>query len=642
MTGCPELLELLRSDDNEVLRDAAYRAGESGCEDTVPLLAELLKSSNLGVQEAVDHALRQIGGSVTVRAMVPLLHSEDPPVRNLAMDILRQVGNQDFLSLVEILHDQDPDIRIFATDILGSTDSVLAVAPLCESLLKDPEVNVRYQAAVSLGNLAMPEAAKCLNKAMGDDEWVQFAVVEALTKIRDESSIEVLVKSLDSASDLVASMIVGALGEMGNIKASTMLLKRLDQSPAALRNKIVQAVVRILGGKSLSLLSERDRDRFRDYLLVALRDEEADVQDAAILGLGYMGGEQGAAEILDIAAAMNIDTEPERLQLAIESLARMGLTRSLAAAVRQGGAPQKVRIAVDAVARIGGEEVCRMLMDAFWRLDRDLQREVVLALLRVAGPEAGDFFLDVLARHEDGTVLKGAIKFLGTVIGLGEAGEAMFRFLDHPYNDVKEAALEACIALGGDEMAARFDTLFDDPDPIHRLMAVYAMGKMGRTESLDKLNAALNDDIPDIRKVAVESIAEICAYGEKCLPSAISLLNDEHGAVRLAVVELLGRMQMPEASERLLAALNDEDDWVRIRAMEALAARKESRAVPRLVALLSSDNKLVALKVIESLGAIGGQSAFRALLDATGGDDPELAAAAEEAVSAIRSRDEDR
>ncbi len=58
----------------------------------------------------------------------------------------------------------------------------MAVEPLCDALLKDPEVNVRYQAAVSLGDLANPAAARCLNKAMQDDEWVQYAVIEALAK----------------------------------------------------------------------------------------------------------------------------------------------------------------------------------------------------------------------------------------------------------------------------------------------------------------------------------------------------------------------------------------------------------------------------------------------------------------------------
>ena len=86
------------------------------------------------------------------------------------------------------------------------------------------------------------------------------------------------------------------------------------------------------------------------------------------------------------------------------------------------------------------------------------------------------------------------MKFLGQKLGLAEAGPKIFSFIDHPYNDVKEAALEACIALGGQVMMQRFVDLLDDADPIHRLMAVYAVGKMGGKEQVELLRRALEDE----------------------------------------------------------------------------------------------------------------------------------------------------
>ena len=74
------------------------------------------------------------------------------------------------------------------------------------ALLKDPEVNVRYQAAVSLGNLGKKEAAQYLNKALEDEEWIQFAVIEALSKIREASSVGALAMASQSASRLLSVM----------------------------------------------------------------------------------------------------------------------------------------------------------------------------------------------------------------------------------------------------------------------------------------------------------------------------------------------------------------------------------------------------------------------------------------------------
>ena len=231
MADCTEYLALLKSDDKEIVREGAFRAGEDNCVEAVSMLAELLQTNHLGIQEAADSSLRKIGGKETVQAVLPLLRSDDAPVRNLSMDILREVGSHDLAALIALVHDEDADIRIFVSDILGSTGNVLAVEPLCDALLKDPEVNVRYQAAVSLGELGMSEAAGCLNKAITDEEWVQYSVIEALTKIGHSSSVDALVKALDTASDLVASMIIDSLGEMGNVKAVTMLLKRIEESP---------------------------------------------------------------------------------------------------------------------------------------------------------------------------------------------------------------------------------------------------------------------------------------------------------------------------------------------------------------------------------------------------------------------------
>jgi len=635
MQDCKSIHDLLRSGgDSGDIREAAYLAGEHRCEEAVPILAELLSTGNLGIQEAADQALRKIGGKATVAAVIPLLRSDDAPARNLGMDILRAVGAQDLSALLKLMHDDDDDVRIFVSDILGSTDSPGAVATLGEALLKDPEVNVRYQAAVSLGNLGHKEGARYLNQALGDEEWIQFAVIEALSKVRDDSSVDALAKAMAKSSDLVASMIVEALGEMGNVKAVTMLLRQLDNSPTALRNKIVKAVVQILGGKSLTMLSEHEREKFRQYLLVALHDEETDIQDAAILGLGYVGGEQASREVLEIAAELDADRDHDRLERAVQSLANIGVTEALKKGLAEGDY-KSARLAVEALARKGGDKTAQLLMDSFWDKERDLQRDIVAALTQCAGDEAVPFFKDVLSRHSDGTVLKSALGFLGE-LGDVSLGETLFGFLDHPYDDVKEAALEACVTVRGPGMSERFKELFRSEEPVHRLMAVYAMGKLGVQEHMDDIRAALEDEVPDIRKVALEAFADMCLELSEWMPILQSRLSDENREVRLTVVDLMGQCPEAQVLDYLKQALKDPDDWVRIRAVEALGTRRSPDAVPELVELAGSGNPLLTLKAVEALGEIGGKVAFRSLLELVNSEDPELQAATEEALAKIQ------
>ncbi|WP_207261013.1 HEAT repeat domain-containing protein [Desulfovibrio sp. Huiquan2017] len=641
MADCTDYLALLSSDNKEIVRESAFRAGEDNCVEAVPKLAELLKTNHLGIQEAVDSSLRKIGGRETVAAVIPLLRSDEAPVRNLAMDILREVGNQDMPSLIALTQDEDPDIRIFVADILGSTGSILAVHPLCEALLKDPEVNVRYQAAVSLGELGMEEATPCLNKAINDEEWVQYSVIEALTKIGHTSSVDALVKALDGASDLVASMIIDSLGEMGNVKAVTMLLRRIADAPTALRNKIVKAIVKILGGKSLTLLSDDERERFRRYLLVALQDEDEEIQDAAIQGLAYVGGEEASSGILKIAGRLDLDRDHDRLQSIIGFLAQIGLTEALKAGLL--GEDQDVaRVAVQVLSQIAPDTcsledcVCQVLMDAFWKATLPVQRQIVGVVATKGGEQAKDFFIKVLNEHEDGTVLKSAVYLLGEKLRLPKVADRIFLLMDHPYDDVKEAALEACIAIDGPAVQSRFQEMFHSAEPIKRLMATYALGKLGPMENLDILTQAVEDEVPDIRKVAIEALAG--SGGDEAIwrPLVLHRLADESKDVRLTVIEIMGRHYDEEMIPHLLHALGDEDDWVKIRAMDALGAHGTTEAAPLMIDMLNNSNRFVVMKAIEALGNIGGSAAFAALLEVTNSDEYELVSAAEEAISKIQ------
>lgn len=639
MTDCKEILAMLKSAETDVLREAAYLAGEERCEDAVPFLVEMLKSSNIGVQESADNALRQIGGKEAVTGVIPLLRSDEAPVRNGAMDILRALGSQELQSIIPLLKEEDVDIRIFATDILGSAGNIMAVAPLCDALLKDPEVNVRYQAAVSLGNLGLPEAAKCLNQAMRDEEWVQYSVIEALAKIRHSSSIDAMVKAMSHSSELVVSMIIDALGDMGNVKAVSLLLNRMESSPTALRNKIVKAIVKILGAKLVNLLPKDARENFRDYLLVALDDEETEVQDAAILGLAVMGGDDAAAGVFAIAAKLDPDKDQDRLDGIIGSLAQMGVTAVLKNALRNEDVPAAL-LAVETLSRISDPEVESVLVNAFWQGYITVQRAIVAVLARIAGPGSVDFFMDLLQKHNDGKVLKSAASFLGQKLKHAPAAESLFELLDHQYDDVKEAALDACVAIGGEAMQTRFKALYQGGDPVKRLMAVYALGRIDAASNLELLKSALEDANPEIRKHALEAISSLCYQNDVWVELLAPRLLDENRDVRQTVVEIMGKCYSPEIAPHLLHALSDDDDWVKVRALEVLGQRKVLEAIPNVMALLEYPNKLVAIRAIECLGSIGGTAAFQALLSISNSEDYELMEAAEAAISRIQEEQE--
>lgn len=646
MTNCTDIIHRLQHlNDPEQLREAAQDAGDFACTEAVPFLITLLQSLNLGVQEAADLALRQIGGVEAVQGLCKLLRVDDAQVRNLAMDILREIGDHDIGTLFKLLNDTDPDIRIFASDILGSTRNILAVPHLCQSLLNDPEVNVRYQAAVSLGSLAYTEAVQCLNQALHDEEWVQFSVIEALLKIRDESSIDALIKAMPLSSDLVASMIVDALGEMGNLKAVPLLLKRLEESPSALRNKIVKSVVQLMGSKTLTLLPALEQVNFKEYLLSALRDEDEDIQDAAISGLATLSVPEATPRIIQLASRLDPDRDQDqdRLERIAEALSQISALPHLREAI-QSSTTSEVTLAIKTLRRLPGTETSSLLMEVFWSHDRDVQRLLVDALLQTAGPEADSFFVTLLDNHNDGHVLKQALRFLSQRNNGTYIANKLFSFLEHPYPDVRSTALEACIALGDNSLLLKFQRMYQSPAPDKRVMAVLALGSLGCDDDhLDVLKNALEDESSAVRKAAVEASIKMCGLTEEIFTLISQRLQDEDREVRQVLVSLLGECtcSLVNVIPILKMALKDADDWVRVRAVEALGNLQVEQAVPQMVSMLAADSPLVSIKIIEALGRIGGQTAFQTLLDLLDGQNPELTSAAEEAIIMLQEREED-
>ena len=634
-----QVLEDLRSGGSDEVRNAAFSAGDMGLEEAVPLLCEKIKSDNIGVQEAAEYGLRRIRGVETIEAILPLLTHDEAPVRNVAMDILREIGVDSIESMQPYLRGDDPDLRIFISDILGYCRSTKAASLLSDALLKDPEVNVRYQAAVSIGNLAFPESVGTLCQAMRDEEWVQFAVVEALAKINDPAAINALVSLLPQSTMLVSAAIIDALGNLGDVKIIPLLFNALENVTVALRHKIVKAIVQILNGRSLSLLAPKSQDRLREYLLDALTDNEEEIQIAALVGLGAIGDEQAADAIIDFALGLNPDRQMELYETAIRAIASIGYNPVVRNALRSED-ENRIMVAMEACQLMDDHRPIEEIKAQFWRLSRDLQRAAVAEVAQLGTEEDIPFFLSIMDESDDAEVLKSALVFFGNQHGRADVEDIVFAQLRHRYVDVTEMALEACINLHSTSLNERFKELYSEADPQIRMMAVYALGRYDLVANIQEISSALEDESPLVRRVAVEAFINVGGNAERYLPRLLPRMYDHDKDVRVALVDVLGHIGTSTVMPHLLNALRDENDRVRIRAIEALGLCKNADAVPVLNNLLEQANPMIAFKIIEALGRIGGNAAFSILLGLMDHEDAEIQHAAAEAVAAIQAGEE--
>ncbi|MBO4369115.1 MAG: HEAT repeat domain-containing protein [Desulfovibrio sp.] len=638
-TSPDQILAGLKSDDTSEIRDAAFLAGDQELKEAIPDLCNLVRSTNIGIQEAAEFALRKIRGQQVIENLLPLLQSEEVSVRNAAMDILREIGVDSIESMRPYLKGEDSDLRIFITDILGHCKTHKSADLLAEALLRDPEENVRYQAAVSLGTLAYPESVDPLSRAMHDAEWVQFAVVEALAKIKDRSATTALVQLLPQSSPLVCSAIVDALGDLGDIKILPMLLNALENVNEALRNTIVKSVVKILNGASLSLLPAKNKEKLNIYLLSALNDDDEEIQEAALTGIKVIGKQEASQKVLEFAVSKDPETQSEMFGLAIETLASLGFSQALKDALRSDD-EKTVSIAMHACQFISDRSPLDELKNCFWRVNEDLKRLAISEIAHMGDCQDMPFFLSVIDECDDSEILKSVLVFLGSQSSCRDIDDVVFSLISHHNQEVQEMALEACINLNSADLNERFRVMLREGDVVHRMMAVYALGRYSVMENINELSVGLEDEDPGVRRMSVEAFFNIGADAERFLPRILPCLADPDKDVRMAAVDLLGQIGTPQMMHHLMEALNDENDWVRIRAIEALGNARYEEALPQLSQIIETGNPLVVSKVIEALGMIGGNVAFTVLLGLMDSPDPDIQHAAAEAIEAIQANQE--
>ncbi len=614
---CLYILQSLKEHDESTLREAIFAAGEYKCKEAIPLLVELLQSDSIGLQEAAEISLRKINGPETVEALIPLLNHKDPSVRNIVIDILRDIGDQNLDSLIALLDSEDRDVRIFVADILGSIKSVIVVMPLCNLLLNDPDVNVRQQAAVSLGNIGHPEAIKCLKKALNDEEWVQFSVIEAFKKIKDPSSVKYLLDFLGKGSEMVDSMIIETLGEIGTVKVVPVLFSKLREYSSYLRLKVVEAIVKILGEQIKFTFSEEEKREFLNYLREALQDEDEEIQEVAIKGLGYLGLPEASKDIFQKILEIDESVNPEKYEIMKDSLLKLGFNEYLKEAALSEDEEVALK-AIDILTEFDDPNVKEFLKSIFWDKGRDIQRKITNYIFLVGDERDKEFFVEVLRNHMDGTVIKNGLAFMGKIKAV-DCDELIASFLEHPFPDVREKALDICVILKTDKIVDKLIKLTQQEDPARKIIGIIGLGMLEDIKYEKYISLALKDKNSEVRKVAVEAIANLYKGDFSSLLSKVSpYLKDESKDVRLKTLEILYRLSNSN-QDKILSfvedALDDEDKWIKIKALEILGDIKEGINVDKVISLLSDKEKLVQIKAIETLGKIGDHKSIQALLN---------------------------
>jgi hypothetical protein len=206
------------------------------------------------------------------RGLIRLLSHSDFNTQWKAAAALGTLGEPALDDLIRELDHHDTRVRLGIIEALGDIGDPRAATPLQEILASDPGTEIRWAAALALGNLGGTGAIPSLVKALGyPDKFVRFGAATALRRLAWEPASEE-----DRALSLIALQEWGSLPSLG-ARATPPLLQAIRDRDPAIRARAVAA------------LGELGDARGAEACELVLRDPDSEVRWTATLAFPKCG-----------------------------------------------------------------------------------------------------------------------------------------------------------------------------------------------------------------------------------------------------------------------------------------------------------------------------------------------------------------
>ncbi len=233
-------------EDTPLIEDSDDR--ELSDEERVRVMLNALQSPQLIIRSTATNQLVELGKRRPDLALDPLIKALDDDfwaVKFGAAEALGEIGNPKAVPpLVEhMLQDEDPDFRAKIAEQLGILGSKDAIPGLIKAL-KDDFSETRENAAKSLGMLKAEQAVDALNELLLKDPspYVRRQIAWALGEIGDNKSVSFLIKTLKDKDGVTREKAAEALGKIKDPQAIVPLASSLGDSRPETHLAIVTAL----------------------------------------------------------------------------------------------------------------------------------------------------------------------------------------------------------------------------------------------------------------------------------------------------------------------------------------------------------------------------------------------------------------
>ncbi len=498
------LLEILNSGSGYMRKDAAYALGQIGDPRATESLIDALRDRDYELRNRAIYALGRIG-QPAVNRLIEAFKSNNTNEYQGAAEALEKIGRPAVEPLIALLNDENSTKKQRIIDILGKIKDPRSIDPLIVNL-RNRNKYVRKTSAEALENLGWTTIT-------GEDgAWFWIAKQDMKKCIPfGEVAVTPLITALSDDDEEVRRGAAIALGCIGDSRAVKPLLNALED-----QKKYVQIEA------AAALAAMRDEHAL-DPLISASRDKDWVISKRAIISLGKMG-----IPAIDPLIALLKDDKHD----AVEALVIIGTPAvgSLITTLNEGNFYEKIG-AAEALGKIGDnravEPLISILKGKDWSMSRYAARALKdlgwipttpeeSALYYIAnenwakGVTFGSVALDPLIstfQNGIGEVKKSAILSMGQIQDPRSA-EVLISYLKEGEVELKKSVINALVTIGNPAIELLIIALKDGSN-IQRESAAEVLGKLGNSDAIDPLIAALNDEFIGVGRKASDSLDKL-------------------------------------------------------------------------------------------------------------------------------------
>jgi HEAT repeat protein len=373
--------------------DALARIGETRF---VPRLFELLGDADPRVTQSAVAAIQSLAGAETERLALEAARAPDTRVRRAALRVVAYFGYPSATELlIEAMSDPDERVRHAAIFGLPYVDDPRAIDALLGAVV-NASARIRAAGMRALGHAAsQPRTLTALRAGLHDhDPWVRYFACQALSRLKDVASADVIAPLLSDPAGQVRVAVVESLAQLRGARALDALHAAATSADADVRRAALLGLGHVKAPASLpvlrqavasedsatrlvalSALAEYDGPEVARDLGAAVSDADENVRGAAVALLAARPGQEATRALVE-----QLSNRPMQSAV-VAALAQpaAGRVEVLAEALRCATG-EAAQLLVSALVRAHRTEASLVLEEAFSTQDPALRRELAIAL----------------------------------------------------------------------------------------------------------------------------------------------------------------------------------------------------------------------------------------------------------------------